>query len=52
MSEDTLAVALARLGLGESVTAITRHLGIGRSTLYRALELHLAGINRDGLAAS
>jgi DNA invertase Pin-like site-specific DNA recombinase len=31
------AVALARRERGESVTAIASHLGIGRSTLYRAL---------------
>jgi DNA-binding phage protein len=34
---DLLAVALARRERGESVTAIANHLGIGRSTLYRAL---------------
>lgn len=34
---DTLAVALARRDRGESITAIANHLGIGRSTLYRAL---------------
>jgi hypothetical protein len=33
---------LARLGKGESVSAIAKHLEIGRSTLYRALEPHLA----------
>ncbi|MGC5019336.1 helix-turn-helix domain-containing protein [Micromonospora sp. DT47] len=27
----------ARQARGESVTAIARHIGIGRSTLYRAL---------------
>ena len=35
LDADTLAVA--RRARGESVTAIARHLGIGRSTLYRAL---------------
>jgi DNA invertase Pin-like site-specific DNA recombinase len=35
--DDTLAVARARQARGESVTAIARHLKIGRSTLYRAL---------------
>jgi DNA invertase Pin-like site-specific DNA recombinase len=34
---DTLAVALSRRERGESVTAIANRLGIGRSTLYRAL---------------
>jgi DNA invertase Pin-like site-specific DNA recombinase len=38
---DTLAVALDRLRRGESVTAIATHLGVGRSTLYRALGPHL-----------
>jgi DNA invertase Pin-like site-specific DNA recombinase len=42
VTEDVLAVALARLGKGESVSAIAKHLEIGRSTLYRALEPHLA----------
>ena len=35
---DTLAIARARQARGESVTDIARHLKIGRSTLYRALE--------------
>lgn len=35
---DVLAVALDRRSRGESVTAIARHLGIGRSTLYRAMD--------------
>jgi DNA invertase Pin-like site-specific DNA recombinase len=34
---DTLAIAVARRGRGESVTAIARRLKVGRSTLYRAL---------------
>ncbi|WP_239341740.1 helix-turn-helix domain-containing protein [Frankia sp. CiP3] len=38
VDEDTLAIVQARLGCGESVSAIARHLGIGRSTLYRALQ--------------
>jgi len=38
LDPDTLAVALARRARGESVTAIAAHLGIGRSTLYRALD--------------
>jgi len=37
LDADTLAVAVARCARGESVTAIARHLGLGRSTLYRAL---------------
>lgn len=39
VDDDILAVAHARRDRGESVTAIARHLGIGRSTLYRALEV-------------
>jgi len=39
VNDDILAIARARRERGESVTAIARHLGIGRSTLYRALEL-------------
>jgi DNA invertase Pin-like site-specific DNA recombinase/DNA-binding CsgD family transcriptional regulator len=38
VNDDILAIARARRERGESVTAIARHLGIGRSTLYRALE--------------
>ena len=38
VDEDMLAVARARQSRGESVTAIARHLRIGRSTLYRALQ--------------
>ena len=41
--EDTLVVARARQARGESVTTIARHLGIGRSTLYRALQLQEGG---------
>ncbi|GAA4226483.1 hypothetical protein GCM10022254_11640 [Actinomadura meridiana] len=37
VDEDTLAIARARQARGESVTSIARHLGVGRSTLYRAL---------------
>jgi len=37
VTDDTLDIARARRERGESVTAIARHLGIGRSTLYRAL---------------
>ncbi len=37
LDADTLAVTIARHARGESVTAIARHLGLGRSTLYRAL---------------
>lgn len=39
VSDGILAVVRARRDDGESVTAIARHLGIGRSTLYRALDL-------------
>jgi len=34
---DTLAAALARRDRGESVSTIADHIGVGRSTLYRAL---------------
>jgi DNA invertase Pin-like site-specific DNA recombinase len=40
---DVLAIAQARRGRGESVTVIARHLGIGRSTLYRALPAEPGG---------
>jgi DNA invertase Pin-like site-specific DNA recombinase len=40
VDEDVLTVARARQSHGESVTAIARHLKIGRSTLYRALQQH------------
>ena len=39
VSDDILAIARARRERGESVTAIALHLGVGRSTLYRALDL-------------
>jgi DNA invertase Pin-like site-specific DNA recombinase len=39
---DTLAVAIDRRKRGESVTAIAKHLKIGRSTLYCALEPYQA----------
>jgi DNA invertase Pin-like site-specific DNA recombinase len=38
VDNDVLAIARARQTRGESVTTIARHLGIGRSTLYRALQ--------------
>src|SRR5260370_10954877 len=38
VNDDVLAVARARQSRGESVTAIARHLKIGRSTLYPALQ--------------
>src|SRR5712692_4052608 len=38
VDDDVLAIARARRERGESVTAIARHLKIGRSTLYRALQ--------------
>jgi DNA invertase Pin-like site-specific DNA recombinase len=38
VNDDVLAAARARQSRGESVTAIARHLKIGRSTLYRALQ--------------
>jgi hypothetical protein len=39
VNDDVLAIARARRERGDSVTAIARHLGIGRSTLYLALDL-------------
>ena len=38
VDDDVLTVAQARRARGESVAAIARHLNIGRSTLYRALQ--------------
>ena len=35
--DEILAITRARQARGESVTAIARHLQVGRSTLYRAL---------------
>jgi DNA invertase Pin-like site-specific DNA recombinase len=43
VTEDVLAIARARRERGESITAIARQLGIGRSTLYRALHTPLPG---------
>jgi DNA invertase Pin-like site-specific DNA recombinase len=39
VTDDILAIARACRERGESVTVIARHLGVGRSTLYRALNL-------------
>jgi DNA invertase Pin-like site-specific DNA recombinase len=44
VDDDTLAVARARQSRGESVTAVARHLKIGRSTLYRALQPYEADL--------
>jgi len=38
VDEDVLAAARARQARGESVTVVARHLKVGRSTLYRALQ--------------
>ena len=38
VDDDVLTVAQVRRARGESVAAIARHLKIGRSTLYRALQ--------------
>ncbi|MER5326326.1 helix-turn-helix domain-containing protein [Streptosporangium roseum] len=38
LDADTLAIARDRRNRGESITAVAKHLGVGRSTLYRALE--------------
>lgn len=48
VDDDVLAVVRARQARGESVPAIARHLGIGRSTLYRALG---AGAGEPSLAS-
>ncbi|MEX5633019.1 recombinase family protein [Parafrankia sp. FMc2] len=40
VDEDTLAVVQARRARGESVSEIARRLGVGRSTVYRALQHH------------
>jgi DNA invertase Pin-like site-specific DNA recombinase len=37
ISQDVIDLALARKGRGESTTHIAKSLGVGRSTLYRAL---------------
>ena len=42
VNDDVLAIARARRARGEPVTAIARHLKVGRSTLYRALQQHEA----------
>jgi DNA invertase Pin-like site-specific DNA recombinase len=39
VTDDLLAIARARRERGEPVTQIARHLRVGRSTLYRALDL-------------
>jgi len=39
VDDDVLAIARDRRGRGESVSAIAQHLSVGRSTLYRALDL-------------
>ncbi|MEV4222291.1 recombinase family protein [Nonomuraea sp. NPDC049725] len=57
VTDDVLAVARARRARGQSVTQIARELGVGRSTLYRALEddesgRHTAAHDSAGLDAS
>lgn len=42
VTTDQLDIARARLACGESVTTIAAHLGVGRSTLHRALQ-HVPG---------
>jgi len=39
ITDDVLTIARARQARGESVTAIAQHLGVGRSTIYRALRV-------------
>jgi DNA invertase Pin-like site-specific DNA recombinase/DNA-binding CsgD family transcriptional regulator len=48
VNDQTLAIARSRRATGESVTAIARRLGIGRSTLYRALKLNHAPPDASG----
>jgi DNA invertase Pin-like site-specific DNA recombinase/DNA-binding CsgD family transcriptional regulator len=48
VDDDILAIARVRRERGESVTAIARHLGIGRSTLYRALDLEHGCVDPAG----
>ena len=38
ITADQFDIARTRQARGESVTAIAAHLGVGRSTLYRALQ--------------
>ena len=55
VDDDVLAIARARRNRGEPVTTIARHLGIGRSTLYRALAPELGGAafaTADGAAGT
>ncbi|MFF2786253.1 helix-turn-helix domain-containing protein [Streptomyces sp. NPDC058049] len=40
IDDDMLAVALPRRDADESVSAIPRRLGVGRSTLHRALSVY------------
>jgi DNA invertase Pin-like site-specific DNA recombinase len=49
VDDDVLTVAQARRARGESVAAIARHLKIGRSTLYRALQSLEGDPAPDGL---
>ncbi|WP_248958618.1 recombinase family protein [Sphaerisporangium perillae] len=48
VTDDVMAIARARRARGESVTAIAKRLGIGRSTLYRALEDDEPPVPDDG----
>ncbi|MER7669630.1 recombinase family protein [Kitasatospora sp. NPDC096128] len=43
LDADQLAIALRRRDADEPITAIAKHLGVGRSTLYRALAAHDEG---------
>jgi len=52
VDDDVLTVAKARRARGESVAAIARHLKIGRSTLYRALQPPEGGPAPAGLESA
>ena len=52
VDDDVLTVAQARRARGESVAAIARHLKIGRSTLYRALQPPEGGPAPAGLESA
>ncbi|MFI9846749.1 recombinase family protein [Nonomuraea sp. NPDC051941] len=52
VSDDVLAAARARRARGQSVTQIARELGVGRSTLYRALEDDDPALDANAMTAA
>jgi transposase-like protein len=50
VTADQLDIARARLARGKSVTAIATQLGVGRSRLYRALDLASTGTGEAPLS--